>query len=108
MDWFQGKNGYYFLVLACLLGLNGLRVSEACGADITDLDGLIRREYPDAPRVGVEGPDVRVVAAEVAGAGRDVAAQQSHAHGHDDRAVVSSLSRSGCRSGRRTGCGCMR
>ncbi len=25
--------------LTCLLALNGLRVSEACGADITDLGG---------------------------------------------------------------------
>ncbi|MDQ3972986.1 MAG: tyrosine-type recombinase/integrase [Actinomycetota bacterium] len=32
----EGGDAY---VLACLLALNGLRVSEACGADITDLGG---------------------------------------------------------------------
>jgi integrase/recombinase XerD len=35
------EEGGHPYALACLLGLNGLRVSEACGADITDLGGLV-------------------------------------------------------------------
>ena len=34
----EAQGGYSY-ALVCLLGLNGLRISEACQADVADLDG---------------------------------------------------------------------
>jgi len=35
--------------MTCLLALNGLRVSEACGADVTDLGGSLYQPNPASP-----------------------------------------------------------
>jgi integrase/recombinase XerD len=47
----EAEAGHHPYALACLLGLNGLRVSEACGADVADLGGA-RHQPPVRARQG--------------------------------------------------------